>query len=75
MTLTDVPDVTTVPTVAMMRTECHNLLSYFKHLPCLVLHKLTLWRPKVTTADIKCDAEKTKHPLKLSPRRQKLAAT
>jgi len=66
--------ISTVPTIAI-RTECHNLLSYFKHLPHLVLDKLTLWRPKVTKADMQCDAEKTKHPLKLSPRKQKWAAT
>jgi len=67
--------MSTVPTVAMIRTERHNLSSYFKHLPHLLLHKLTLCRPKVTKADMQCDAEKTKHPLKLSPRRQKWAAT
>lgn len=66
--------MSTVPTVALIRTECHNL-SYFKHLPHLVLRKITLWRPNVTKADMKCDNEKTKHPLKLSPRKQKWAAT
>ena len=56
--------MSTLSTAPIMTAELRNSLSYFKHLQCLVLHKLNPWRPKSATVDTQCDAEKNRMSIK-----------